>query len=139
MKRLLILLLMLSPASVAFSQDKQAILQLLETQRQAWNKGDLEGYMQGYWQSDSLLFVGSAGPTYGWHATLQKYKKSYPNKAAMGLLSFDIREVRSLSPSYAFVLGGWHLKRDKDELGGFFTLVFRQIGGQWKIVADHSS
>jgi len=121
------------------AQDKQAIASLLETQRLAWNRGDLEAYMQGYWHSDSLLFVGKSGPKYGWQTTLDNYKKGYPDKAAMGQLGFDILKVQLLDKTNAFVLGAWHLKREQDAPGGYFTLLLRKIKGKWKVVADHSS
>lgn len=121
------------------TKDKTAILNLLETQRNDWNKGDLEAFMQAYWKSDSLLFVGKSGPTYGWQKTLDNYKKGYPNKDAMGFLTFGIKKVEFLTKDQAFVLGSWHLKRSKDELQGYYTLLFRKIKGEWKVVVDHSS
>ena len=123
----------------AQSDDRVLILKLLEDQRQAWNRGDLVEYMQGYSKSDSLLFVGKSGPKYGWETTLANYKKSYPDKKAMGLLSFDIKEVKMISADYAFVLGAWHLKREKDDPKGYFTLIVNKISGEWKVIADHSS
>lgn len=122
-----------------FAQDKQAILKVLNTQQTEWNKGDIDGFMQTYWKSDSLLFVGKTAPTYGWQATLNHYKKRYPDRAAMGILTFNIMKVQLLDPENAFVLGAWHLKRKKDAPGGYFTLWFRKIKGQWKIVVDHTS
>jgi ketosteroid isomerase-like protein len=119
--------------------DRVLILKLLEDQRQAWNRGDLVEYMQGYSKSDSLLFVGKSGPKYGWETTLANYKKGYPDKKAMGLLSFDIKEVRMISADYAFVLGAWHLKRENDDPKGYFTLIVKKIRGEWKVIADHSS
>lgn len=119
--------------------DKQAILKVLETQRLAWNKGDLETFMQGYIKSDSLLFVGSSGPTYGWQQTLANYKKTYQGAAGMGQLTFGIKKVDFLNKDVAFVLGSWHLKRDKDEPKGYFTLLFKKLKGEWKIFVDHSS
>lgn len=119
--------------------DKILILKLLEDQRKAWNRGDLVDYMQGYLKSDSLLFVGKSGPQYGWDSTLANYKKSYPDKKAMGFLSFDIKEVRLISTDHAFVLGAWHLKREKDEPKGHFTLIVKKIRDEWKVIADHSS
>lgn len=130
---------LLSLGVYAQGQAQVQIKQVLENQRQAWNRGDLSAYMEGYWNADSLLFVGKNGPKYGWKQTLDNYKKSYPDKAAMGYLSFDIREVRLLDKKTAFVLGGWHLKRDKDEPQGFFTLIMQKIKGKWFIVSDHSS
>jgi len=139
MKKYVLLCLLVLSASYGLAQDRQAILNVLETQRQAWNKGDLESYMQGYWKSDSLLFVGKSGPKYGWQTTLDNYRKGYPDKAAMGQLGFDILKVELLDKTNAFVLGAWHLKREKDAPGGYFTLWLRKIKGEWKVVADHSS
>lgn len=141
MKRILPLLFFVAITS-AYAQkinDKQAILNVLEQQRGDWNKGDVEAYMQGYWKSDSLLFVGKSGPTYGWQKTLDNYKKGYPDKAAMGFLTFGIKKVELITKDRAFVLGSWHLKREKDELKGYFTLLFRKIKGEWKVMVDHSS
>ncbi|HEY1006179.1 MAG TPA: nuclear transport factor 2 family protein [Sphingobacteriaceae bacterium] len=139
MFRLLLIISLLFGSAAGFSQDRQPVLDLLERQRHAWNQGDLEGYMAGYWKSDSLLFVGSRGPSYGWETTLANYRRSYPDRGAMGNLSFDIREVRFLGADIAFVLGAWRLAREQDEPHGFFTLLVRKIKGEWKVVADHSS
>ncbi len=121
------------------AQDKQTILKVMDTQSQAWNKGDISGFMQGYWHSDSLLFVGSKGPTYGWQKTLDNYKKNYPDKASMGILSFHDIKINLLDSNNAFVLGAWQLKREKDTPSGYFTLWFKKIKGEWKIVVDHTS
>jgi len=121
------------------AKDKQAILNVLENQRLNWNKGDLEAFMQGYVKSDSLLFVGSKGPTYGWQQTLDNYKKTYSGKAGMGQLTFGIKKVNFLNKDVAFVLGSWHLKRQQDEPQGYFTLLFKKLNGNWKIFVDHSS
>lgn len=123
----------------AVGQQKQAILKVLDTQRLSWNKGDLEEFMGTYWKSDSLVFVGQSGPEYGWQSVLDNYRKAYPDKATMGILSFDIKEVKLITPRDAFVLGAWRLKREKDEPNGYFTLMLKKIKGQWKIVSDHSS
>ena len=139
MKKIIFSFVLILYSCCLFAQDKQAILKVLEDQRQAWNKGDVEGYMQGYWRSDSLMFIGKTAPIYGWQSTLDRYKKAYPDKATMGQLTFDIIQVKVLDNSNAFVLGGWHLKRDKDAPGGYFTLWFRKINGEWKIVCDHTS
>lgn len=141
MKKLVISLLLVVFAIHLYAQRSQSdlILKLLEDQRQAWNRGDINEYMQGYNQSDSLLFVGKNGPQYGWNNTLENYKKSYPNKSAMGYLSFDIKEIKMISADHAFILGAWHLKREKDEPKGYFTLLVKKIKGQWKVIADHSS
>ncbi|OLY90838.1 conserved hypothetical protein [Cnuella takakiae] len=139
MKRLLFFFL-LSTSTQAFAQDDAAaIRKLLATQTITWNQGDLEGFMQTYWKSDSLLFVGKSGATRGWQKTLDNYKKGYPDKDAMGQLAFDILEVRPLSPDHYFVVGKWMLKRKVGDLSGHYTLLMRKIAGSWKIIADHSS
>jgi ketosteroid isomerase-like protein len=138
--KILTLLLICSVSAFAQSpKDKQAILDVLEMQRTEWNKGNLETFMQGYVKSDSLLFVGSSGPTYGWQKTLDNYKKTYAGKAGMGVLTFGIKKVDFLNTDVAFVLGSWHLKREKDEPQGYFTLLFKRLNGEWKIFVDHSS
>ncbi len=121
------------------AQEKEAILKVLETQQTAWNNADIDGFMKGYWKSDSLLFVGSTAPTHGWDATLARYKKSYPGKTAMGILTFDILKVDLLDPTNSFFFGAWPLTRANDAPGGYFTLWFRKINGEWKIVVDHTS
>lgn len=141
MKKIMVtvLFLMVTLRLSAQLDDRVLILKVLEDQRQAWNRGDLVEYMQGYSKSDSLLFVGKSGPKYGWETTLANYKKGYPDKKAMGLLSFDIKEVRMISADHAFVLGAWHLKRENDDPKGYFTLIMKKIRGEWKVIADHSS
>jgi ketosteroid isomerase-like protein len=139
MKKLIIICSLVLSSGLLYAQDNKAILKVLSTQQAAWNNGDIDGFMQGYWKSDSLLFVGSSAPTHGWQTTLEHYKHGYPDKAAMGILTFDILKVEVLDPQNAFVLGGWHLKREKDAPGGYFTLWFKKIKGEWKIVCDHTS
>lgn len=123
----------------AQNKDEQAIRTLIEEQRLAWNAGDKEKFMQTYWQSDSLMFIGKSGVTYGWQKTLDNYKKGYPDTAAMGKLDFDLLEVKRLSVMYFFVVGKWHLTRSIGNVGGHFTLLFKRIKNKWVIVADHSS
>lgn len=114
---------------------------MLEEQAKCWRKGDLECYMQGYWKSDSLLFIGSRGLTYGWQPTLDNYKRGYPDVSAMGKLNFDLKEFRQLSPETMLVVGKWHLQRDaaKGDLEGHFSVIFQKFPEGWKIIADHSS
>lgn len=119
--------------------DITRIKALMEQQTKAWNDGNLEGFMDTYWASDSLMFIGKKGITYGWQATLDNYKKSYPDKTAMGRLSFNLIEFKKLAADVYFVVGKWHLARTIGDLSGHFTIVLRNINGQWKIVADHSS
>lgn len=139
MKRMILFAVLFFMTSLCFAQDREAIIKVLHDQNIAWNKGDIEGFMQGYWKSDSLVFVGKTAPVYGWQQTLDRYKKSYPGKAGMGDLTFDIMKVTVLDDSNAFVLGGWHLKLANSAPGGYFTLWFRKINGEWKIVCDHTS
>ena len=118
----------------------RAIVQLLTTQTAAWNRGDIPGFMQGYWQSDSLVFIGRKGPTYGWQPTLTNYQKNYPDRAAMGQLDFSGLRVSLLGPGAAQVVGHWHLARPAaGDVQGYFLLVLRQVQGQWLVVADHTN
>jgi hypothetical protein len=122
----------------AFSQEVE-IRSLLKKQTEAWNRGDLDGFMEGYWKSDSLMFIGKSGITYGWQQTLDNYKKGYPDKTAMGFLTFTLIELKPLSKKYFSVVGKWHLKRTIGDLGGHYTLLLKKIKGKWVVVADHSS
>ncbi len=131
--------LIFSATTLAQSKDEQIIRTLIEEQRLAWNTGDKEKFMQTYWQSDSLMFIGKSGITYGWQKTLDNYKKGYPDTAAMGKLDFDLLEVKRLSVMYFFVAGKWHLTRTIGDVGGHFTLLFKKVKNKWVIVADHSS
>ncbi|WP_143308605.1 YybH family protein [Chitinophaga vietnamensis] len=118
---------------------EQQIRALMAKQTTAWNKGDVETFMQTYWQSDSLLFIGKNGVTYGWKATLDRYKKVYPDTTAMGKLDFHLLEFKPLAHDVYFVVGKWHLQRSIGDLAGHFSLILRRIKGEWKIIADHSS
>ncbi|PSL49258.1 ketosteroid isomerase-like protein [Chitinophaga niastensis] len=119
--------------------DKQKIETLMSAQTAAWNKGDLLAFMQTYWHSDSLLFVGKNGVTYGWQGSLDRYKKTYPDTASMGKLDFKLLEFKPLATGVYLVIGKWHLQRSIGDLQGHFSLVLRKIKGEWKIIADHSS
>ena len=129
----------ISHNSFAQTKDDIAIRNVLAIQSQAWNAGNVEAFMQGYWKNDSLKFIGKSGITYGWQKTLDNYKKNYPDAAAMGRLDFTILETKRLSVLYYFVVGKWHLTRTIGNVGGLFTLLFKKINKQWVIVADHSS
>jgi ketosteroid isomerase-like protein len=139
MKKLIILFFLFLISYFSYAQDRQAIVKLMTDQQTAWSNGDIEGFMQGYWKSDSLMFIGKRGPAYGWQTTLNNYKKTYPDKAAMGKLTFRIDKVELLGKQNAFVMGAWSLAREKDNPGGYFTLWFKKIKGVWKIVCDHTS
>ena len=133
------LLVLLSFSVNAQTGAEKSIRNMLLAQTESWNKGDLEAFMQPYWKSDSLMFVGKSGVVWGWQPTLDNYKKSYPGKDAMGQLSFDIILVKKLSDEYYHVTGKWMLKRTIGDLSGHYTLLLHKIAGQWKIVYDHSS
>ena len=139
MKPLLLLLFLAIQTKTEAQKADQSIRKLLNEQTLAWNRGDLEGFMQGYWKTDSLCFIGKSGVTYGWNNTLANYKKGYPDTAAMGKLQFTILHVQLLSKQYAQVIGKWHLTRSIGNVQGHFTLLLRRLNGQWVIVSDHSS
>ncbi|MDX2173980.1 MAG: DUF4440 domain-containing protein [Bacteroidota bacterium] len=123
----------------SFSQkDIIRVTENMKTQEEAWNIGDIEGFMDYYWNNDSLKFIGSKGITYGWQKTLDNYKKGYPNKDAMGTLNFTILEATQLSKTSIYVIGKWELKKEKPS-GGHFTLLWRKINKKWLIVSDHTS
>jgi len=130
---------LLAGSLVAHAQDKEAIVKVIEKQQKAWNNGSLEKFMEGYWKSDSLIFVGSVAPTYGWQAALDHYNGRYPDKSFMGTLTFTVIKVELIDKTNAFVLGHWSLKRIKDTPDGYFTLWLRKIKGDWVIVMDHTS
>jgi hypothetical protein len=140
MKKLFVAsLLLISAQLFAQSKDELAIRQLLAGQTAAWNRGDVVSFMNGYWENDSLMFIGKSGVTYGWTNTLNNYKKGYPDTTAMGKLSFNIISVKHLSKKYYHVSGKWFLKRSIGDLSGHYTLLFEKVNGNWVIIADHSS
>ncbi len=115
------------------------IRNLLLEQQKAWNKGDIDLFMQYYWKSDDLTFSSGGKVTRGWLATRGRYKKKYSTRQEMGTLAFDNLEVSLIDGDAALVLGEWKLTREGDDLGGNFSLVFRRIDGRWVIVHDHTS
>lgn len=125
--------------SNAQNKDETAIINMLKLQETAWNEGNLEKFMIGYWQSDSLMFIGKSGPTYGYDKTLANYKKGYPDTAHMGKFTSTIISLKKLSVEYYFVTGKWFLKRSVGDATGYYTLLLRKIKGKWVVVADHSS
>ncbi|MCA0363286.1 MAG: nuclear transport factor 2 family protein [Bacteroidetes bacterium] len=140
MGKVFLIILFVSLSFSGFAQKKSEILEVLNRQQENWNKGDIETFMQDYWKSDELKFIGKNGIVKGWQATLDRYLKSYPDRATMGQLKFDIKEVDFLSKKSAWVLGQWQLTRpEKGDVGGFFTLIFKKIDGKWVIVSDHTS
>ncbi len=136
----LIIVFIFAGMTNSFSQNKSApeVVDLMKKQELAWNAGDIEGFMKYYWKDDSLKFIGSKGITYGWQKTLQNYKKNYPDKEAMGILTFEIKTNQQLSKTSVFIIGSWSLKKEKS-VGGYFTLLWKKIKGEWVIVVDHTS
>ena len=119
-------------------KDKTAILAVMKAQEIAWSQNDLEGFMQGYWKSDSLKFYGTSGLTKGWQQTLDNYKKGYPTKEHSGTLTFKINDISPIENNSYWVMGEYHLKRSVGDANGVFIIIFKKIDGEWKIVADMS-
>ena len=131
--------------SVAAQSDTQktkisaAIQKVMVDQSAAWNRGDIDGFMAGYWKSEKLTFISGTDVTRGWQPTLDRYKKSYDSRAKMGVLKFSDLEFTVLAKDAAVVLGSWFLTREKDNPHGKFTLTFRKFKAGWRIVMDHTS
>jgi ketosteroid isomerase-like protein len=140
-----LILMALFVDTAAWSQGTSAnrladeITKVLKDQQMAWNDADIPSFMKGYWSSPELSFSGSSGVFRGWKAVLDRYQRSYPDKAAMGQLDFSDLEFHALGDSAAMVLGKWHLKRSSGDVGGVFTLVFQKFPDGWKIIHDHTS
>ncbi len=145
MKKVIFLFSLIFLYSFSFSQinttgDAKEIQKAMDSQVAAWNKGSIEGFMEYYWKSDSLKFVGSSGTTYGWKKTLENYKTKYPDKDAMGVLTFDNNTIEQLTPTSFFIIGKWKIKKkDNTEVGGVYTLVWKKKKGKWVITVDHTS
>lgn len=119
--------------------DEAAIRKVLQDQQAAWNRGDVDAFLTGYWHSPELTFSGSSGVSRSWDGVLARYKKNYPDRAAMGQLDFSGLEFRFLGSDAALVLGRWHLKREGGDVGGIFSLVWQRFPDGWKIIHDHTS
>ncbi|WP_400076410.1 YybH family protein [Winogradskyella sp. R77965] len=124
--------------SSSIADAEAGIRLVMEQQETAWKNHDLEGFMQGYWKSDSLKFYGSNGLTKGWENTLANYKKGYPTKAESGKLNFVINDISKIEGDNYWVMGEYHLKRQVGDADGVFIIIFKKINGEWKIVADMS-
>src|SRR5688572_5391156 len=134
-----------SVAKVAQGQNKKyakietAIRAVLDAQRDAWNRGEIEGYMDGYDRSTETVFISGDSLTRGWQTVLDRYKKNYDSREKMGTLSFSELEIKVLSKDAALVIGRWQLQRAPDQPHGRFTLLFRRTKAGWRIVHDHTS
>jgi ketosteroid isomerase-like protein len=121
------------------SKIKAGIIAVMNEQAAAWNRGDVEAFMRGYWNSSQLVFVSGDNVTRGWQPTLDRYKKNYNSREKMGTLKFSDLEIDVVSKNAAVVLGSWSLTRAGDNPKGKFTLIFRKLNGEWRIVHDHTS
>jgi ketosteroid isomerase-like protein len=130
---------MFTQFATAQTKDVKEILQILGAQEKAWNEGNIDEFMHGYWENDSLVFVGKNGLTYGYNNTLANYKKNYPDKTYMGKLKFTIISKQALGSQYFSIIGKWELTRTVGNLSGHYTLLLKKINGEWKIISDHSS
>ena len=120
-------------------RDRAAIEAVLSAQQKAWNDGNVDAFLEGYWRSEELTFSGSQGISRGFKAVRERYQKSYPDRQAMGKLDFSGLEIRLMGSDAALVLGHWHLTRDKGDIGGVFSLVFQRFPDGWRIIHDHTS
>ncbi|MFK7980245.1 MAG: DUF4440 domain-containing protein [Saprospiraceae bacterium] len=134
-------ILFLLPLSLTAQESKDiaTVKSILLRQQNDWNKGDIDAFMNGYWESDNLKFVGATGITYGYEATLKNYHKRYPDRAAMGQLTFGIKSVEKLSRKVIMLIGTWDLDRTSGPIGGYFTLMWQKIKGEWVVISDHTS
>ena len=141
--RFALLMLFVQAALAAETASTSSVRSVLSVQQDAWNRGDIDGFMKGYWNSEDIRFAGGDAFKYGWQATLNGYRKGYPDAAAMGKLDFDLVEVRELGPKAVYVFGKWHLTRANEAADkaphGLFTLIFERKNGAWLITRDHSS
>lgn len=127
------------PQGSPLPRGEAAIRAVLEAQVAAWNKGDIDDFMKGYWESPATTFAGATGVKHGWQAVLERYRREYPDRQAMGKLEFSNLEITMLSSDAALVLGQWRLERAHDHPGGVFSLVFRKFPEGWRIIHDHTS
>jgi ketosteroid isomerase-like protein len=132
-------LAILGSASLRAAEPKSEIESVLRAQEEAWNRGDIDGFMNGYWRSDQTVFVSSDEVSRGWQKVLERYKQKYSDRAKMGTLTFSNLEITQLSKDSAVVLGNWNLQRATDQPHGRFTLIFRHFPDGWKIIHDHTS
>ncbi len=122
----------------AQNEDVNAIKAILDEQQEAWSNNDLEGFMEGYWQSDSLTYYSGGNVTQGWQTTLDNYKKGYPTKKDTGTLHFKIDAITEITEDAYYVMGQYFLTLEAGDRNGTFMIIFKRIDGEWKIVADSS-
>ncbi|MDQ3799745.1 MAG: DUF3225 domain-containing protein [Acidobacteriota bacterium] len=118
---------------------KNEIRAVMDAQTKAWNEGSVDGFMQGYWKSENLVFVSGDNVRRGWQTVTDNYKKSYNTREKMGVLTFSELEITVLSKDSAVVVGRWKVAHEPKDSQGRFTLIFRKFRDGWKIVHDHTS
>jgi ketosteroid isomerase-like protein len=128
-----------APRSRKEDANAEAVRAVIEAQAAAWNRGDVEGYMEGYAKEDTTTFVSGDNITRGWQTVLERYKARYDTRAKMGTLAFTELEIKPLSEFYFIATGRWQLTRETDTPHGRFTLIFRRTNAGWRIVHDHTS
>lgn len=138
MRKLWIIVMFCFVQQLSAQTSEESIRNVLKIQSEAWNKGDIDGFMKYYWKSEELSFVGKNGVSKGWQKVYDNYKKGYPNQEAMGILTFDQLVLEPLSPKAYMVTGSWHLQK-KEQAGGWFTLIFKKFKKEWLIIYDHTS
>jgi len=119
------------------AKEINSIKKILTSQQEYWNNGDIDGFMQGYWDSEKLIFTSlSHKPAYGWENTLERYKNSYPTKSSMGEFKFEILDLHLISKTTAALKGKWELIREKDHPNGVFWLDLQKFENNWLIIKD---
>ncbi|WP_335965754.1 nuclear transport factor 2 family protein [Galbibacter sp. PAP.153] len=145
MTKCITLLFLIVNLGISSAQEKLSaineseILKVFYNQEGAWNRGDIPAFMEGYWKSKNLAFVGSSGAVFGWEATKARYLKSYPDTTAMGKLTFKVIKLQQVKEGVAQMIGSFHLKRSIGDLRGYFTLVWHKFDNEWLIISDHTS
>ena len=134
----LVIMLVGCEQKIDSSKDIEEITGALHISAEKWSAGDLEGYMDVYWRSEELQFIGKNGIIYGWNQTLENYKKGYPNKDDTGQLKFKILNVSFLAKDLYALTGEYHLIRNKGNADGIYTLIFKKVNNKWVIISDHS-
>lgn len=138
MRKIVLLLGLMLSANIYAQTPSEQIIKILNEQALAWNEGNIDGFMKYYWNNPELTFVSKRGVSKGWTQVYENYKKSYPDKKSMGILTFDQLVIEPIHSKTCIVTGSWHLQKD-EEVGGWFTLIFKKIKMDWFIVYDHTS
>jgi len=145
MKKILVLLFVFGMSCLIAQSPEESIRNVMKIQSDAWNQGDIDGFMKYYWNNEGLTFVSKRGVSKGWQQVYNNYKKGYPDKSAMGKLTFDKLEFDKMSGTAYMVTGSWYLEYEavkdvnRENVGGWFTLIFKKLKKDWRIVYDHTS